>query len=77
VDTLEKLARALEVPMYQLFHNGETKAVPLKLNSTQASEWGASGRDAETLQKFRTYLGKLSARNHKLLVAMATKLARG
>ena len=26
VSTLEKLARALEVPMYQLFHDGEAAA---------------------------------------------------
>src|ERR1700734_2182530 len=56
VETLEKMARALEVPMYKLFHDGETKAVGPKLLKRPA-EWGSSEREAKTLRQFQTYLG--------------------
>jgi transcriptional regulator with XRE-family HTH domain len=35
VETLEKFARALEVPMYQLFHDGEAEASVRKSNTPQ------------------------------------------
>jgi transcriptional regulator with XRE-family HTH domain len=44
VETLEKLARALEVPMYQLFYDGEKPPqVPnlLKQKTSDGIAWGA------------------------------------
>src|ERR1700730_12170348 len=51
LETLEKFARALEVPMYRLFYDGEN---PLKLPSlpkrkTVGIEWGSKGKDARLL----------------------------
>lgn len=77
VDTLEKMARALEVPMYKLFYDGTAAAEPPKLNASPDNDWGASGRDAETFRQFRTALGKTSDRHRKILLAVAVKLARG
>jgi transcriptional regulator with XRE-family HTH domain len=76
VETLGKMARALEVPMYKLFYEGEGKAEAPKLKVKRDAEWGASGRDAKTLRKFQRYLEKLSDKDRKVLMAMATKLAR-
>jgi transcriptional regulator with XRE-family HTH domain len=76
VPTLEKLARALEVPLYRLFYDGHAKVVAPKLDLQAAREWGASGDDAETWRKFRAYLAKASDRDRKTLMAMAVKLAR-
>jgi hypothetical protein len=46
IETLEKMARAMEVPIYTLFYDGEEPPVaPPKLRSN-TTEWGASGRDA-------------------------------
>jgi transcriptional regulator with XRE-family HTH domain len=75
VETLEKMARALEVPMYKLFHDGETKAVAPKLRGKQPAEWGASERDAKTLRQFRTYMGKATEKDRKMLIAVAVKMA--
>ena len=56
VETLEKFARALEVPMYQLFYDGEEPPkmpnLPKRRLSTKAA-WGDSGKDGRTLAKFR------------------------
>lgn len=77
VETLEKFARALEVPMYQLFYDGEE---PPKLPSlpkrkkTDEVAWGSSGRDAKVLAKFRRLLSHADKSDIKLLLFMAQKM---
>jgi len=79
IETLEKFARALKVPMYQLFYEG---AEPPKLRNVPRRsigdelDWGSSGRDAEFLDKFRRVLGKTSADDQKMLMVMAQKMAQ-
>jgi transcriptional regulator with XRE-family HTH domain len=43
VSTLETMARALEVPMYRLFHDGEAPASLSKLKPPKVDEWGRRG----------------------------------
>jgi transcriptional regulator with XRE-family HTH domain len=76
IQTVEKLAHAFEIPLYMLFHDGETTAVVPTLRHTDEGLWGASGEDAETLREFRVCLSKMSAKNRRVLVLMAGKLAR-
>jgi transcriptional regulator with XRE-family HTH domain len=76
LQTIEKLARAFEIPLYVLFHDGESKIVPPKIKHTDDKLWGAAGKEAETLQEFKALLSKMSAKNRKLLVLMAAKLVR-
>src|SRR5450432_4183989 len=52
VAMLEKLARALEVPMYQLFHEGQATASVRGFKQPEDGEdWGSKGRDASYLVK--------------------------
>jgi len=75
IETLEKMARALEVPLYQLFYEGD--AVPAAFKPIKlAAGWGSTGHDARTLVKFRRLLGRTSAGNQKLLVFMAQKMSQ-
>src|ERR1700691_1844352 len=56
VETPEKFARALEVPMYQLFYDGEEppKLPNLPNRKTEADLlWGSSGKEARLLTIFR------------------------
>jgi transcriptional regulator with XRE-family HTH domain len=76
VETLEKMARALEVPMYRLFYDGENPPVLLKLPKSKTDEWGGSGKDATTLRAFRQAMSKMSPEDIKTFVFMAQKLAR-
>jgi transcriptional regulator with XRE-family HTH domain len=77
VETLEKFARALEVPMCQLFYDGEE---PPKLPSLPKRKtpdevaWGSSGRDAKVLAKFRRLLSQADKSDIKLLLLMAQKM---
>jgi transcriptional regulator with XRE-family HTH domain len=77
IETLEKMARALEVPLYQLFYDGEEPPqVPnlLKRKSSDENAWGDSGKDARFLSKLRRLLGKSSEEDRKLLLHMAQKM---
>src|SRR5271155_3135753 len=78
LDTIEKFARALEVPLYHLFYDGEEPPkVPVlpRRHSSGKLEWGSAGKDARILTRFRRLLGKIDNHDRKLLFFMAQKLA--
>jgi transcriptional regulator with XRE-family HTH domain len=77
IETLEKLARALEVPLYRLFYDGTMPmSVPQMLarKSPEETEWGRSGADAEFLSKLRRQLAKLDEKNRMIILHLARKL---
>jgi transcriptional regulator with XRE-family HTH domain len=79
VQTLEKLARAFQIPLYQLFYEGEEPPkLPdvLKSKSSDKKAWGSSGKDARFLSKLRRMLGKSDEQDRKLILLMAQKLVR-
>jgi transcriptional regulator with XRE-family HTH domain len=79
VETLEKFARALEVPMYQLLYDGDKPPQLPRLQMGKKSgelAWGSSGKDARTLAKFRRLLGKAKEEDMQLLLSIAYKMAR-
>jgi transcriptional regulator with XRE-family HTH domain len=79
VETLEKLARAFEVPVYQLFYEGEEPPkLPdlLKRKSPADIAWGSSGKDARFLTKLRRVLGKADEQDRKIILLMAQKMSR-
>jgi len=54
IETLEKMARELEVPIYQLFYDGEEPPKLPNLSTREASvenAWGSSGKDARYLSQ--------------------------
>src|SRR6476646_9452428 len=54
IETLEKMARALEVPLYQLFYDGEEPPkLPnlLKRKTSADLVWGSTGKQAVYLHK--------------------------
>jgi transcriptional regulator with XRE-family HTH domain len=78
VETLEKMARALEVPLYQLFYDGEEPPeLPNLPNRKTADEiaWGTSGKEARFLTMFRRLLGRIDEGDRRLLLYMAQKMA--
>jgi transcriptional regulator with XRE-family HTH domain len=76
VETLEKFARALEVPLYALFYDGRKPPKPLVPAPKLMTGWGSSGRDAETLRKFRRLLKRVNQNDVKILLFMAQKLSQ-
>jgi transcriptional regulator with XRE-family HTH domain len=76
IETLEKMARALEVPMYALFYDGEKPPAALPKPKAAMSGWGSSGRDARLLGKFRRLLSRTDKADINVLLFMAQKLAQ-
>jgi transcriptional regulator with XRE-family HTH domain len=65
IGTLEKMARALEVPLYQLFYDGDAPPkLPNLLKRKTADDivWGSSGKEAGLLSRLQ---GLLAAFSHK------------
>jgi transcriptional regulator with XRE-family HTH domain len=78
VETLEKYARALEIPMYQLFYEGEEPPkLPNILRRKSANDilWGSSGEDARMLVKFCRLFGRMKEGDLGLVLFMAQKMA--
>jgi len=79
VETLEKFARALEVPLYQIFYDGEEVPKPANVSRRKgkaALAWGDTGKDARTLAKFRHLLGRADESDRRLLLFMAKKMVK-
>jgi transcriptional regulator with XRE-family HTH domain len=79
IETLEKMARAFEVPMYQLFYDGEEPPKPPQLSRLESKDketWGNSGKDARYMNKLRRLLGKSDEDHRKLLMYMTQKMAK-
>lgn len=77
VETLEKFARALEMPMYQLLYDGEgIPKAPRPVKRKPAGEvlWGNSGKDARLLSKFRLLFSRMQERDRQALLFMAQKM---
>jgi transcriptional regulator with XRE-family HTH domain len=78
IETLEKMARAMEVPLYQLFYDGEEPPKPPASPRRKAGDnaaWGHSGKDARVLNRFRNLLGRMEGKDTKLLLSMAQQMA--
>lgn len=79
VETLEKFARALEVPMYQLFYDGEEPPKLAHLPRRKSADnivWGNSGNDARVLAKFCRLFSRMKEDDRGLVFFMAQKMAR-
>ena len=77
VETLEKFARALEVPLYRLFYDGEDPIQPNSYSERKRSHgWGNAGKEARMLAKFRHLLSRTDENDWKLLLHMAQKMVK-
>ena len=78
IETLEKLARAMEVPLYQLFYDGEEPPELPKLPKRKTADdiaWGSKGKGARLLSRFRRLLSRTKEPDRRLLLYMAQKMA--
>ncbi len=79
VETLGKFARALEVPLYQLFYEGEKPPklphLPKRMTAEEIA-FGSSEKEARFLEKLRRLLGRMKESKQRLLLHVAQKMAR-
>ena len=77
VETLEKYARALEVPLYKFFLDGDGEPQKPKLHASMAEPtWGANGNERRELQAFARVLSRMGDRERNLLMTMASRMVR-
>ena len=79
VETLEKFARALEVPMYQLFYDGEQPPKLPKLPKRETADnfmWGSSGKDAHMIAEFCRLFSRMEKGNRELVLSTAKKMTK-
>jgi transcriptional regulator with XRE-family HTH domain len=76
LEMLQKLARALETPLYQLFYEGEE---PPHLDANlprKKHDWASQGKGYRTLRKFQQALAGMSESQRIVLLSFAGELAR-
>jgi transcriptional regulator with XRE-family HTH domain len=80
IETLEKWARALNIPMYQLFYEGEEPpSLPdiSKKTGDNMIAWGSFGKQVFKLRKLQRALSLMDNRRRKLLMAFALRIGSG
>ena len=78
IETLEKLACALEVPLYQLFYEGDEPPAlpdPRKQKTDAEVLWGSRGERARMLGGLLRSLAHMDEADRRFLLLMAQKIA--
>jgi len=75
VDTLEKFARALDMPLYQLLYEEERPPKSLKTQAQEIDDWASRGKGRRIISKLQNALQKMSVPDRALLLYMAAKMA--
>ena len=77
IETLEKYATALEVPLYRFFTDEVTVKVPkLRAPKDDSSSWGIRGKERGVFQALVNALSRMDEQDKKLLLSMAQGMAR-
>lgn len=76
VETLEKFARALEMPLYQLFHENDEAAARRKRAEASMPEWGTTRRERNMYRQLVEALAQMKPRNRDLLLKIAEQMVR-
>ncbi len=77
IETLEKLARALELPLYEFLYDGEAPPAnpSVSPSESEARLWGHGDKDGRFFRKLRTYLSRMTEEDRILLLDFAQHIA--
>jgi transcriptional regulator with XRE-family HTH domain len=78
VETLEKFARALEVPLYRFFYEGTEPPKKPKLSHAESAEpvWGTNAKERPELRKLAKALSRMDGRKQVLLLGLGQRMER-
>ena len=74
ISTLEKFARALDLPLYALFYDGEKPPVAPKTPSLSEG-FGSTRREARAVRHLQRCLARMTPSDRELLLGVAEKMA--
>jgi transcriptional regulator with XRE-family HTH domain len=77
LETLEKFARALEVPLYQLFYEIEESPVTKPRSSVREKDWASQGKGFRIFTKMCSALSRMSERDRQILLGTAAQFRNG
>lgn len=79
IETLERIGSALDIPLYQLFYEGDEPPPLPNLSKRKTTEElvldEESQRELRFFEKVKRLLGRINERDRQLLLYMAQKLA--
>ena len=79
LETLERLAAALEIPLHQLFYEGDGEPALPNLSKLQSTEElvldAEQEKEVRFFEKVKRLLAKIDEKDRQLLLYMAQKLA--
>lgn len=77
IETLEKLARALEIPLYQLFYEGHSKPeAPQVPRRDDKDDWASHGKGQRLFLKIQRAVARLGERDRSLILRMAEEVSK-
>jgi len=80
IETLQKIARAVEVAMYQLFYDGDKPPqIPSALkasNQKQKDDWASRGKGLRMFTRIRRAMSRMTEADRKLLAHMAQRMSQ-
>lgn len=75
IETLEKISRALELPMYQLFYEGEGLPEAPIISKNSKEDWASQGKGRRLFMKLRRVLSRTNEADRSLLLSMAKMMS--
>lgn len=78
VQTLEKIARALDIPLYYLFYEGEKPPMPSNFALRRKDDpiaWSHSRKNTRFINRLSAYLARTDSAHTELLLQMAEMMA--
>lgn len=78
VETLEKIARALDIPLYYLFYDGEEPPKPENLTLRRRDDpeaWSHNRKNSRFINRLSAYLARTDRAHTELLLQMAEMMA--
>jgi transcriptional regulator with XRE-family HTH domain len=76
IETLEKISRALEVPLYQLFYDGEEPPLEPRVFNNGQEDWATHGKGKRLFTKLCRSLSLTNEVDRSLLLHLAKKMAQ-
>jgi transcriptional regulator with XRE-family HTH domain len=77
LETLEKMSRALEVPLYQLFYIDEESPATKPRFSVRKKDWASQGKGLRIFAKICSALSRMSEKDRQIVLAVAAQFKNG
>jgi transcriptional regulator with XRE-family HTH domain len=75
IETLEKMAHAMQMHLYQVLYERDLPPSPLAKRLAQG-KWGSSGKSARYFLKLTNYLSRMDSTDRLLLLGLAKEVAK-